>query len=176
MRKMISFVNFAGIASICLGFHLGTLHGYFFHYDFWSNLNFPLEYQIKLVLIISDLSPYRLLFQYWLLIRNDPDALISAFPTIMIAIGLNVSESLLSITMINYYSTSLRVAPSVDRWGYTKATPLLQASGCGIVVNAHSNRARISGSYPGMSDLSSYISFFHKSSSQIQNHWFLFLN
>ena len=27
---MISFVNFARIASICVGFHLGTLHGHFF--------------------------------------------------------------------------------------------------------------------------------------------------
>ena len=36
-------------------------------------------------LIISDLNPCRLLPQYWLLIRNDPDALVSAFPTIMIA-------------------------------------------------------------------------------------------
>ena len=48
---MVSFVNFARIASIYVGFHLGTLHGYFFHQDFWPNLNFPLEYQIKLVLI-----------------------------------------------------------------------------------------------------------------------------
>ena len=48
---MISFVNFARIASICVGFDLFTLHGYFFHQDFWPNLNFPLEYQIKLVLI-----------------------------------------------------------------------------------------------------------------------------
>ena len=48
---MISFVNFARITSICVGFHLGTLHGYFFHQEFWPNLNFPLEYQIKLVLI-----------------------------------------------------------------------------------------------------------------------------
>ena len=47
---MISFVNFARIASICVGFDLGTLHGYFFHQDFWPNLNFPLEYQVKLVL------------------------------------------------------------------------------------------------------------------------------
>ena len=31
MRKMVSFVNFAMIASICVGFHLGTLHGYLFH-------------------------------------------------------------------------------------------------------------------------------------------------
>ena len=44
---MVSFVNFARIASICVG----TLHGYFFHQDFWPNLNFPFEYQIKLVLI-----------------------------------------------------------------------------------------------------------------------------
>ena len=48
---MVSFVNFARAASICVGFHLGTLHGYFFHQDFWPNLNFPLEYQIKLVLM-----------------------------------------------------------------------------------------------------------------------------
>ena len=47
---MVSFVNFARIASICVGFHLGTLQGYFLHKDFWPNLNFPLEYQIKLVL------------------------------------------------------------------------------------------------------------------------------
>ena len=57
-------------------------------------------------LIISDLNPYRLFLQYWVLTRNDPDALISAFPTIMIATGLNILQSLLSITMINYYSTS----------------------------------------------------------------------
>ena len=49
---MVSFVNFARIASICVGFHLGTLHGYFFHEDFWPNLNFPLEDQIKPVLSI----------------------------------------------------------------------------------------------------------------------------
>ena len=48
---MISFVNFARVASICVGFHLGTLQGYFFHQDFWPNLNFPLEYQIIIVLI-----------------------------------------------------------------------------------------------------------------------------
>ena len=47
---MVSFVNFARIASICVDFHLGTLHGYFFHQDFWPNLNFPLECQIKRVL------------------------------------------------------------------------------------------------------------------------------
>ena len=33
-----------------MGFHPGTLHGYFFHKHFWPNLNFPLEHQIKLVL------------------------------------------------------------------------------------------------------------------------------
>ena len=49
---MVSFVNLARIASICVGFHLGTLHGYLFHQDFWPNLNFPLEYQIKPVLIV----------------------------------------------------------------------------------------------------------------------------
>ena len=48
---MVSFVNFERIASICVDFRLGTLHRYFFHSGFWPNLNFPLEYQIKLVLI-----------------------------------------------------------------------------------------------------------------------------
>ena len=33
-EKMISFVNFARIGSICVGFDIGTLHGYFFHKDF----------------------------------------------------------------------------------------------------------------------------------------------
>ena len=31
MRKMVSFVNFAGITSICVGFDFDTLHDYFFH-------------------------------------------------------------------------------------------------------------------------------------------------
>ena len=53
-------------------------------------------------LIISELNLYRLFPQYWLLIRNDPDALISAFPTIMIATGLIVLGSSLSIIIINY--------------------------------------------------------------------------
>ena len=35
-------------------------------------------------MVILDLNPYRLFLQSWLLIRNDPDALISSFPTIMI--------------------------------------------------------------------------------------------
>ena len=55
---MICFVNFARMASICAGFDLGTLHGYFFHQDFWPNLNFPLEYQIKLVVIGDVTSSY----------------------------------------------------------------------------------------------------------------------
>ena len=50
MRKIVIFVNFAKIASLCVGFYLGTLHRYFFHQDFWPNLNFPFECQIKLVL------------------------------------------------------------------------------------------------------------------------------
>ena len=58
MRKMISFVNFTRIASICVGFH----HGYFFHQDFWPNLNFPLECQVKVVLIIK---PSRLDAMFW---------------------------------------------------------------------------------------------------------------
>ena len=53
---MVSFVNFARIASICVGFHLGTLHGYFFHQDFWPNLNFPHECQIKLVLKCKEMD------------------------------------------------------------------------------------------------------------------------
>ena len=45
---MVSFVNFARIASICVGFHLRTLHDYFFHQDVWPNLNFLLEYKKNL--------------------------------------------------------------------------------------------------------------------------------
>ena len=47
---MTNFVSFARITSICVDFHLGTLHGYIFHQNDWPNLNFPLEYQMKLVL------------------------------------------------------------------------------------------------------------------------------
>ena len=87
-------------------------------------------------LIISDLDPYRLFPQYWLLIRNDPDALISAFPTTMIAIGLNVQESLLSITTI--------------------ITPSPQTCGYGIVVNVLSIRGGVSGASLSMGNLSSF--------------------
>ena len=38
---MISFVNFARIASICVGFDLGTLHGYFFHLRRLAKFEFP---------------------------------------------------------------------------------------------------------------------------------------
>ena len=50
---MVSFGNIARISSLCVGFHLGTLHGYFFHCDFYPNLNFLLEHQIKPVLTVS---------------------------------------------------------------------------------------------------------------------------
>ena len=88
-------------------------------------------------MIISDINPYRFP-QYWRLIGNDPDALISAFPTIMIATGLNVPESLLLISMINYSSTSKKC-------------------GCGIVVNVCSIHGGVSGSCPGTDDLSIYL-------------------
>ena len=47
-----------------MGFHLGTLHGYFFHKDFWPNLNFLLEDKIKLVLtfIQSDEQQFPVIF------------------------------------------------------------------------------------------------------------------
>ena len=54
---MVSFVNFARIASLCVGFYPSTSHDYFFHQDFWPNLNFPLEYPIKLVLIFKTDDP-----------------------------------------------------------------------------------------------------------------------
>ena len=49
---MVIFGNFARIANLGVGFHLGTLHGYFFRQDYWPNLNFSLEHQIKLVLTL----------------------------------------------------------------------------------------------------------------------------
>ena len=56
-------------------------------------------------LIISDLNPYRFVPQYWRPIRNYPD-LIFDFPTIVIATDLNILESLLLSSMINYSSKS----------------------------------------------------------------------
>ena len=48
---MVSFVNFGRIASICVGFHLGTLHGYYFHYTL-AKFEFPARNtEIKLVII-----------------------------------------------------------------------------------------------------------------------------
>ena len=38
---MISFVNFARIASMCVGFHLGTLHGYLFSQRPLAKFEFP---------------------------------------------------------------------------------------------------------------------------------------
>ena len=38
---MISFVNFARIASNCVGFVLGTLHGYFFSPRLLAKFEFP---------------------------------------------------------------------------------------------------------------------------------------
>ena len=55
----------------------------------------------------------------------------------MIATGVNVIESLLSITMVN--------------------TLLPQACGCGIVVNVRSIRGGVSGSNPGTGDVAAYI-------------------
>ena len=40
-RKMVSFVNFARIASISVGFDLGTLHGYFFSPRLLAIFEFP---------------------------------------------------------------------------------------------------------------------------------------
>ena len=74
VREIVMFGNSARIASPCVCFHLGTLHGYFFHQDFWANLNFPLEHQIKLVLI-SELVMKRTFRKYILL----PSSLLSFF-------------------------------------------------------------------------------------------------
>ena len=41
MSKIISFANFARIASICVGYHLGTLHGYFFSLRLLAKFEFP---------------------------------------------------------------------------------------------------------------------------------------
>ena len=45
---MVSFCSLIRIAVLCVGFRLGTLHGYFFTKTF----NFPLKNQIKLVLSV----------------------------------------------------------------------------------------------------------------------------
>ena len=84
------------------------------------------EFLFRLLLAaggVRVISALRLFLLYWLLIRNYPDALICSLPTIMIATGLNILESMFRITMINYYSNKP------------------QTNGCSIVVNIHSNHA-----------------------------------
>ena len=61
LGQMVCFGDFARMAGLCVGFHLDTLHGYLFHYDFSPNSNFPLEQQTKLVLTIYFVSPDLLL-------------------------------------------------------------------------------------------------------------------
>ena len=60
---MVSFVNFARIAVICEVFILVHCMATFFHEDFWPNLNFPLEYQIKLVLMIVNFKKFNAVSQ-----------------------------------------------------------------------------------------------------------------
>ena len=50
LGRMVIFGNFARIASLHVGFRLGALRCCFFHSDFWPNVNFLLEHQIKLIL------------------------------------------------------------------------------------------------------------------------------
>ena len=35
LRKVVGFGNFARIANLCVGFLLGTLHGYYLHSDYF---------------------------------------------------------------------------------------------------------------------------------------------
>ena len=49
---MVSFVNFARIASICVGFHLGTLHGDFFSLRLLAKFEFPARISNKTCLNI----------------------------------------------------------------------------------------------------------------------------
>ena len=44
---MVSFVNFARIASLCVGFHLGTLHGYIFSLRLLAKFEFPARISSK---------------------------------------------------------------------------------------------------------------------------------
>ena len=50
---MVSFVNFARIAVTCVGFHLGTLHGYFFSQRLLAKFEFPTRISNKTCLNIS---------------------------------------------------------------------------------------------------------------------------
>ena len=78
---MVGFGNFARKASLCVGFHPGTLHGYFFYWDFWPNLNFPLEHQTKIVLTLSALSIFvtegLFIYIYFLLFEENHENRIS---------------------------------------------------------------------------------------------------
>ena len=50
VEKMVSFGNFALIASLCMSFDLGALHGYVLHKNFLLSLKFPLEHRTKICL------------------------------------------------------------------------------------------------------------------------------
>ena len=89
-------------------------------------------------LIISDLNLYRLFPQYWLLMRKDPDALIYAFPTVMIVTGPKRPRAVV-----------------IDH--HDKLLPPAQACGCSIAFNVPSILADVSGSSPGMGDLLLYV-------------------
>ena len=47
MRKIVSFANFARIASICVGFYLGTLHWLLFSLRLLAKFEFPARIYIK---------------------------------------------------------------------------------------------------------------------------------
>ena len=52
---MVSFVNFARIANTCVGFHLGTLHGYFFSPRRLAKFEFPIRISNKTCLDLQEL-------------------------------------------------------------------------------------------------------------------------
>ena len=77
---MFSFGNFARMASLCVSFDLGTLHGYFFHRDFCSNLNFSAQASHKTSLNKILLNTKLLLANLWTFCRTH-DSKFYAFST-----------------------------------------------------------------------------------------------
>ena len=80
---MVSFGNFARIASLGVGFHLGTLHGYFFSTRLLAKFEFPARTSnktcLKLHAKIKKISQLRILslltFIVYLCFLEDKNAL-----------------------------------------------------------------------------------------------------
>ena len=66
---MVSFVNFGRIASICVGFRIGTLHGYFFSPRLLAKFELPARISNKTCL---KLYGFKLIFEKHFCLKDRP--------------------------------------------------------------------------------------------------------